>query len=293
MNSTPPPKAIEPNNPLIVRADEQIARAYEKIGQADEQLARVTEQLAKLGLEAAPPPAAAPAAPPLPGRPVRRAHFGWLLLAGIVVAALFLQSFYSGRVRLIVARWAPQFVSTSALTPEASFPAQPAPSAVQAAVAVAAPPGAAPSAQAAPSGGTPLAQTAPPHDATPTAAAAVPDLTQLSPTIARDLANVQRDIEQLRANQQQITSDNSRTIEQLTAIQKQMASDNSRAIEQLKASQEEMKRQLAVISERNLSKTSPPPTPPTVSARKPKQRPYPPYERALRRIPDDWGYDEW
>jgi hypothetical protein len=54
--------------------------------------------------------------------------------------------------------------------------------------------------------------------------AALPDQTQLLQTIARDLANLERTIEQLKANQQQ------------------MASDNSKAIGELKASQEEMKR---------------------------------------------------
>jgi chromosome segregation ATPase len=71
--------------------------------------------------------------------------------------------------------------------------------------------------------------------------------------MARDLANVERNIEQLRANQQQI------------------ASDNSKAIEELKASQEEIKRVLARVSEQNLPKTSPPPTQPTPTLRKPER----------------------
>ncbi len=57
-----------------------------------------------------------------------------------------------------------------------------------------------------------------------THAAAPPDQTQLLQKIARDLATLERNIEQLKANQQQ------------------MASDNSKAIGELKASQEEMKR---------------------------------------------------
>ena len=58
--------------------------------------------------------------------------------------------------------------------------------------------------------------------------------------MARDLANLERNIEQLKANQQQI------------------ASDNSKAIEELKASQEEMKRALAKVSEQSPPKASPP-----------------------------------
>jgi hypothetical protein len=267
MNSTPTPKAIESHNPLAVRADEHIARAYEQIAHADEQLARVTEQLSKMGLDAARPPAG-PGPQPPPERPARRAFVGLLLLACIVVAALVLQSSYGGEARLVVARWTPQFVSTSSLTTEAPFPVQPAISTDQMAAAEAAPPRATAPAQTAPQqDAMPTATVA--QDATPTATAAVPDQTQLLQTIARDLANVQRDIEQLKATQQQI------------------AGDNSRAIEQLKASQEETKRQLARVSEQNLSKTSPPPVRPTTTSRKPERRLYySPY-------PGDWGYEEW
>ena len=109
----------------------------------------------------------------------------------------------------------------------------------------------------------------------PSAAAAPPDHTQLLQTIATDLAKMQRDIEQLKANQQQ------------------SAGDNSRTIEQIKASQEEMKRQIARISEQKLSKTSPPPLRPTITSRKPERRFYPPYERELPPIPREWGYEEW
>jgi hypothetical protein len=49
---------------------------------------------------------------------------------------------------------------------------------------------------------TPLAQTAS-QDAAPIDATALPDHTQLlQQTMARDLANVEREIEQLKANQQ-------------------------------------------------------------------------------------------
>jgi hypothetical protein len=301
MNSTPTPEATEPHNPLIVSADEQIARAYEKIGKADEQLARVTEQLAKMGLDAARPPSALSDPQPPPERPARRALVGLPLLACIVVAALFWQSSYSGGAKLIVARWTPQFVSSSSLRPEEPSPVQRVPSTVQMAAAEAA---------------TPLAQTSP-QDATPTATATLPDHTQLPQTIARDLANVQRDIEQLKTNQQQMASDNSKAIEQLKASQEEMkrqlamiseqnlsktsppptqpkiASDNSGAIEQLKTSQEEMKRQLAMISKQNLSKTSSTPMLPTTTSRKPKRQLYSPYERALPRYPSDWDYEEW
>ncbi|XSC44214.1 hypothetical protein ACF1BQ_042255 [Bradyrhizobium sp. RDT10] len=87
-------------------------------------------------------------------------------------------------------------------------------------------------AQATPPQPTTLAQTAP-QDAAPTAPAALPDHTQLLQTMARDLANLERNIEQLKANQLQ------------------MASDNSKAIAEFKASQEEIKRVLAKVSEQS------------------------------------------
>jgi hypothetical protein len=290
MNSTP--TAIERRDALVARADEQFARVHEQIARADEQLACVTEQLAKMDRDAPRPPSAGPgpqlpprrpalravgqmerdaARPPSAGlRPRRaalRALVGLPLAACIVVAALVLQSSYGGGAKPVVARWAPQLVSTPSSPPEnAPLPAQPAPSIVQAAAAEAAPPQA-----------TPVAQTAP-QNAAPTATAALPDHAQLLQTMARDLANVERNIEQLKANQQQIASDNSKAI---------------KAIEELKASQEEIKRVLAKVSEQNLPKTSPPPTQPTPTLRKPERTLRSPYARARPRIPREWMYDEW
>jgi transposase len=118
---------------------------------------------------------------------------------------------------------------------------------------------------------TTLAQNAP-KDATPTAAAAIPDQTQLLQTMARDLASLERSIEQLKANQQQ------------------MASDNSKAIEELKASQEEIKRTLAKVTEQGPPRTSQPPTQPAPALRKPERTPQ---ARARPRYPREWMYDDW
>jgi hypothetical protein len=281
MNSTPTSKAIEPQDALIARADERLAHAYQQIARADEELTRVSEQVAKMEREAAqprsaepapqPPPSAGPAPQPAPStglaqqsRPRRsalRALIGLALAAGIVVAALVLQSSHGGAARLVVARWAQQLVSTPLLPPEnPHLPAQPAPSTVRVAAAEAVPPQA-----------TPPAQTAP-QNAAPTATAALPDQTQLLQAMARNLANLERDIEQLKANQQQ------------------MAGDNSKAIEALKASQEEMKRVLARVSEQNPPRTSSPPTRPMPSLRKPERTPQ---VRARPRLPREWIYDDY
>jgi hypothetical protein len=185
--------------------------------------------------------------------------------ACIIVGALVLQSSYGDGAKLVVARWAPQLVSTpSSLPPEnAPLPAQPAPFIVEVAAAEAAPPQA-----------TPQAQT-PRQDATPTPAAALPDHIELLQTMVRDLANLERNIEQLKANQQQ------------------MASDNSKAIAELKASQEEIKRVLARVSEQNLPRTSLPPTQPAPTLRKPERTYQPPYARARPRYQREWIYDDW
>jgi hypothetical protein len=212
--------------------------------------------------DAARPPPAGPGPQSPPGKAAFRALVGLLLAACIVVAALAMQSSYGAGVKLVVARWVPQLVSK--LPPEnPPRPAQPAPSIVQVAAAEAAPPQA-----------TLLAQAAP-QAAAPAAAAALPDQAQLLQTMARDLANVERNIEQLRANQQQ------------------MASDNSKAIEELKASQEEIKRVLARVSEQNLPRTSPPAAQPAPTLRKPERTVQSPHARARPRMPREWIYDEW
>lgn len=262
MNSTPASKAIEPQGALA-RADEQLAHAHEQIARADEELTRVSEQVAKMERGAAQPSPAGPGPQSRPGRPALRALVGLSLAAGIVVAALVLQSSYGGGAKLAVARWAPQFVSTPSLPPEnPPLPAQPAPSIVNVAAAEPAPPQA-----------TPLAQTTP-QDVAPAATAALPDHTQLLERMARDLANMERSIEQLKANQQQT------------------ASENSKAIQELKASQEEMKRVLARVSEQNLPKTTSPPTQPRPTLRKPERTFQPPPVRARPRIQREWIYDD-
>jgi hypothetical protein len=79
-----------------------------------------------------------------------------------------------------------------------------------------------------------------------------------------------------------------RSIEQLKANQQQISSDNSKAVEELKASQEEIKRVLARVSEQNLPKASPPP-----AARKPERTLPSPQARARPRPPPgQWMYDD-
>jgi hypothetical protein len=282
VTSTPTP--VAPHDALIARADEQIAHAQEQIARADEELARLTEQVAKMQRDDARPASAGPALagpastgtrPPSPrGRPALRAMAGLSVAACIIAGALVSQSSYGGGAKLVVARWAPRLVSTPALPPEnPQLAAQPAPSIVQVAAAEAAPAQTTTApAQAAPSPPTAAQDAAP---AAPAAPAALPDQSQLLQTMARDLANAERSIEQLKANQQQ------------------MAIDNAKAVDALKASQEEIKRVLAKVSEQNAPKASPLPPQPAPVARRP-ERPLPsPQARARPRPAPEWIYEEW
>lgn len=263
MNSIPTSKANAPPEAPVPRADERLANAYGQITRAGEELARVSEQVAKMERDAAHPPSAGPpSAGPRPqsppGRPALRVIVGLLLAVCIVVAALALQSSYGAGAKLVVARWTARLVSTLP-SENPPVPAQPALSTVQVAAAEATPPQA-----------TPLPQTAP---QAPTTTAAPPDQTELLQTMARDLANLEQNIEQLKANQQQIVR------------------DSSKAIEELKANQEEMKRVLARLSEQNPPKTSPPPAQPTPTLRKPERTVQSPHARARPRL-REWIYDE-
>lgn len=116
-----------------------------------------------------------------------------------------------------------------------------------------------------------LAQAAP-KDAAPAASATAPDQAQLLQTIARDLANLEKNLEQLKATQQQ------------------MANDNSKAIGELRASQDEMKRALAKVSEQSPSRTSQAAAPPAPVVRRPAR---PPQARPRVRYPQEWMYDDW
>src|SRR5216683_6758929 len=264
MNSTPNAKTIEPDGDLIARADEHLAHAYE-------QIARVNEQVSKLEHDAARNPSAALGRLPSRGRPMLRGLIGLLLAACIFITAFVSQSSHGDAAKLIFARWAPQLILTSSLPMEnPGLPARPSPSAVQ--VAAAEPVAAQP---------TPLAPTAP-RDVAPTAAPVSPEVAQLLQTMARDLANVEQRIEQLKASQEQ------------------MATDNAKAVEQLKASHEQMTRliakasEFAKTSEQNpRPKTSAPPSRPIASpTRKPVPRLPSPHARAQPQAPVQLQPDE-
>jgi hypothetical protein len=171
------------------------------------------------------------------GRRAARALTGFLLVACIGAAAIAWQS--SGNVaKQIIGKWAPKFILTLLPLENPGLPEQPTQPAVQASAAKAAPSQSAPPARI-PEG---VAQTA----------AVSPESALSRQSMARDLATVGQEIEQLKAS-----------------------------IDQLKAGQEQMSRDIAKASEQNMRPkiSAPPPRSAAAPARKPMP-PYPPPQAA-------------
>ena len=134
-------------------------------------------------------------------------------------------------------------------------------------------------------------KTSPPQPAplAPTAAALPPELTSLLQSMARDLASMGKEIEQLkagrelmgrdnanlseqlRANQEQLTRGVARLSEQLKTSQEQMLLDNANVAEQIKAIQDQLARVISKASKQNAPpRIAAAPSPPTAAvARKP------------------------
>ena len=136
------PKATDPADDLVARADERLVHAYNQIARADEQLARLNDQLSSWSTIPRPTSAVVGLRPPR-GRPALRGVIGLLLAAFIFVGAFVSQSSYGNEAKLIVARWAPQLISTSSPMEKP----QPSPSTVQLAAATPELPQPAPAAQ--------------------------------------------------------------------------------------------------------------------------------------------------
>ena len=239
---------------LVSRADERLAHAYEQIARADDQLARVNEQISSLEHDAPRKKFANRFRRPSRGRPALRGFVALLLTAGICVAAFAWQS-YGETARLMISRWAPQPAASPLPAETPKLADQQSQSVVQVAAADGA-----------------LSQLPPPAQPAPQDAAAAPippELTELLQTMARDLANVQQGIEQLKTSQEE------------------MVRENARTVEQLKASQEQMARAIANASEQNLRRRTSATPPPSIAtpARRPVSALPPTEARAQARAP--------
>ena len=253
MNSTPSPKAIESNEGLVARADQRLAQAYQQIARADEQIARVNDQISKLERDGSRHPSAPSRRPPR-GRSTLRGIIGLSLAAGIFVAAFVAQSSHGDVAKLIVGGWAPHPSSASSPPPEKPGPAaQPIGSSVQLAAAE-------------PVAGQALSSTTP-QDGTPTVAApASPELAQLVQTMARDLARLEQEIEQLKASQEQTARENAKATEQLNAGQEQITRLIAKASEQ-KASEQNPRPRTSAPPPRSMAAAAPKPAPTRPSPR--------------------------
>jgi uncharacterized protein YoxC len=232
-----PTTDVKQRRDAFSRVDEQLAHVYEQIKSADEQIAHAEAQLSRQQRET-------PSSLPLRSRnrPWLRGILG-LLLAGYIVAAAFVsQSSYGDAL----AHSAPQLVSALTLPLEKLMLfTQPNPSSVQLTAVE-----------------------------TPTAVPVSAEPAKSLETMARDLDNVEREIEQLKVNQQQLASDNARAIEQIKASQEQAALDIARNVELLKASQEQVAQLIARASQQNLRpKTSAPQAQVAIGTRKPVPNP--------------------
>jgi hypothetical protein len=195
------------------------------------------------------------------GRGAMRA-FAALLLAGCIGAAGIAWQAYGDAAQQMIADWAPQLALTSSLPPEKSaLPEQPAQPAVSADAATAAPPQQAPPAQAAAEG------------VAPAAAAVSAESAQSLQSMARDLATVRQETEQLKAS-----------IEQLKASQQQMSREIAKASE---AKASEVKASEVKGSEQSLRPriSAPPPRSAAAPARKPMPPPPPPQAAATPVLP--------
>ena len=244
MHSTLNPEQPDLHEVLIARAGVELANAREQITRVDEQIARAHKQLFNLDHDAT----RRPSDPQNPlktfrsvpsDRPWLRGLIAMVLAALICVSAVAWQ-FYGNAARPIVAQLMRQFALTSLPSLEKPKPTLSSQSIVQVAAAEPSIPQPTPSSQVMP------------QDVTPTTVPMPPEMEQLLQTMARDLANIEQRIEQLKAGQEQ------------------MASDNAKALEQLKANQEQMARLVAKASEQNLRPKPSAPLPrPVTPPRKP------------------------
>ncbi len=244
MHSTLNPKQNDPQRVLIARVDEELARTREQIAQADEQLSKLERDAARYPSDH-PQTRTNMVRPAVhgnllsPGARAKRGLIGLLLAACIGVAAIVWQSSYGDAAKQVIATWAPQVGPTSSQPLEnPRISAQPIPTTARVVAVQTASPE------------TARRDRTASQDAAPTAAPVSSELAQLLQTMARDLGNVEHGIEQLKASQEQ------------------MASDNAKTVEQLRASQEQMTRLVARASEQNLRpKTSAPPPRPIATTK--------------------------
>jgi len=283
------PKATSGDAPIEradveqAQADEQIVRANEQvtpsasdpkateaanglIEPADERL-RETEQISEPEPDAAQDPLLVPslvASGPSAGRPALRGLIGLVSAASIFVAAFISQSSHIAAAKQTVARWVAQLGSTSSEPlnqSERRVSRVVSAAQVNAAESMASPPASSP-------------RTAP-QEVAATASLSL-DQAQMLQAIARDLAKLGQQVQELNTRQEQMAGANAKLdlaqlqamapdlaklgqrLEEFNTRQEQMAGANAKAIEQLTASQDQLAENIKAIAqlERDNAKTA-------------------------------------
>jgi uncharacterized protein YgiM (DUF1202 family) len=185
--------------------DGMIARIEEANAKAYEQFASASERTLKSEQESTPQPPDQPDLPAAPNRQSSRARPLFFALIGLLLAASTCVTAFA---------WDPSYGDAAKLA-------------------------IARWANALVLQTVPLAQTTP-RDSVPAAPSVSPEIAQRLQRAADDLANVEQQIEQLKASQEQMVRDNAKVFDQLNASLAQMTRQNAAVAKQLKATQEQL-----------------------------------------------------
>jgi hypothetical protein len=238
------PKAAEAANGLIEPADKRLARETEQISEPEPDA--VQDSLLVPSLDTSGPSA---------GRPALRGLIGLVSAASIFAAAFISQSSHIASAKQTVARWVTQLGSTS------SEPLNQSDRRVQRGVAAAQ----LNAAESMASPPAPSPRTAP-QEVAATASLSL-DQAQMLQAIARDLAKLGQQVQELNTRQEQMAGANAKLdlaqlqamapdlaklgqrLEEFNTRQEQMAGANAKAIEQLTASQDQLAENIKAIQQ--------------------------------------------
>jgi len=236
---------IDPKQVGITPETEPPGRIYKQV--VREVLARIDQRLADIERQAVTEPTKGYAGERTPLRKrLKRGSVGLLVMAGVIGAVLVWQRFDGDTAKAMVARFTPRFLTNALSTQDDQEVAQGAGSMTVGTAA-----DGRVSSDARPAMGdapVPLDRTTSEPDGQQTTASASSDMASTIEKMSRDIASLGQGIEQLKANQEQLSR------------------DSAKATEQFKASEDQLIRMLLRVSEQQN------PQPKTVVATPPRTR---------------------
>jgi len=237
---------IDPKQVGITPETEPPGRIYKQV--VREVLARIDQRLADIERQAVTEPTEGHAGERTPLRKrLKRGSVGLLVMAGVIGAVLVWQRFDGDTAKAMVARFTPRFLTNALSAQDDQEAAQGAGSmTVGTAADGRGSSDARPAMGDAPAG--PLDRTTAEPDGQQTTASASSDMASTIEKMSRDIASLGQGIEQLKANQEQLSR------------------DSAKATEQFKASEDQLIRMLLRVSEQQT------PQPKTVVATPPRTR---------------------